>query len=69
MAKYDLKCQAAGCDTQIEVTCRHEELETAQAVPCPACGQSTMLRVYTSPPTPHFKGSGFYATDYGRRTK
>jgi putative FmdB family regulatory protein len=34
---------------------------------CAACGASPVERVL-SPVAVHFKGSGFYSTDYGRRS-
>jgi len=32
---------------------------------CPACGEGPVTRVL-HPVAVHFKGSGFYSTDYGR---
>jgi putative FmdB family regulatory protein len=64
MPKYDLRCQFIECGTLVEVTCRFEELQAQEAEPCPSCEQKTLRRIYSAPPVPHFKGSGFYATDY-----
>jgi putative FmdB family regulatory protein len=33
---------------------------------CEVCGESPVERLLFAPPI-HFKGSGFYSTDYGRR--
>ena len=35
---------------------------------CPVCGKGP-LEVVLHPVAVHFKGSGFYSTDYGRRKK
>jgi putative FmdB family regulatory protein len=35
---------------------------------CPVCGESPVTRVL-HPVAVHFKGSGFYSTDYGRGRK
>jgi putative FmdB family regulatory protein len=33
---------------------------------CPVCGEAPLVRVL-HPVAVHFKGSGFYSTDYGRK--
>jgi putative FmdB family regulatory protein len=35
---------------------------------CPVCGASPLVRVL-HPVAVHYKGSGFYSTDYGRKSK
>ena len=35
---------------------------------CPVCGEGPVTRVL-HPVAVHFKGSGFYSTDYGRRSR
>jgi putative FmdB family regulatory protein len=35
---------------------------------CPTCGASPLVRVL-HPVAVHYKGSGFYSTDYGRKSK
>jgi putative FmdB family regulatory protein len=35
---------------------------------CPTCGESPLIRVL-HPVAVHFKGSGFYSTDYGRGSR
>ncbi|HEY8192484.1 MAG TPA: zinc ribbon domain-containing protein [Gaiellaceae bacterium] len=35
---------------------------------CPTCGEGPVIRVL-HPVAVHFKGSGFYSTDYGRARK
>jgi putative FmdB family regulatory protein len=35
---------------------------------CPTCGEGPLIRVL-HPVAVHFKGSGFYSTDYGRGRK
>lgn len=35
---------------------------------CPTCGEGPLMRVL-HPVAVHFKGSGFYSTDYGRGRK
>jgi putative FmdB family regulatory protein len=35
---------------------------------CPVCGEAPLVRVL-HPVAVHFKGSGFYSTDYGRKSR
>jgi len=61
---YDYKC--SGCDH------RFEALQSIKADPlklCPACNQETLVRLIGSGSGILFRGSGFYATDYGRPTQ
>lgn len=66
MPLYDLKCP--GCDRQWEVRCKFEELELAVNSRCKVC-QQPAEKVMSKPAPPILKGAGFYAVDYGRKTK
>ena len=57
MPAYDYRCTA--CDERFEVT---RSISDPVEVRCPACAGATK-RVFT-PVGVHFKGSGFYSTDY-----
>ena len=57
MPAYDYRCTV--CDERFEVT---RSISDPAEAPCPACGGETK-RVFT-PVGVHFKGSGFYNTDY-----
>jgi predicted nucleic acid-binding Zn ribbon protein len=59
MPRYDLKCPL--CGTVVEVECPY----SASCCAAYGCGSDKPLeRIYSAPPAPHFKGSGFYQTDY-----
>jgi len=57
MPAYDYRCTA--CDERFEVT---RSISDPAEVRCPTCAGATK-RVFT-PIGVHFKGSGFYTTDY-----
>ena len=59
--RYDFRCPR--CGTTIEQVRGYEEDS-----PAPMCGDccQSMERVFSSLPV-HFKGSGFYSTDKGKR--
>lgn len=59
MPTYDFYCET--CDTVVEQWLHLKE----EPQPCPTCGKP-MTKLLSAPPV-HFKGSGFYATDYGRK--
>lgn len=57
MPLYEYRCTS--CDTQFECIVPH----TLMSAKCPQCGGFVSERL-PSAPAVHFKGSGFYATDY-----
>ena len=57
MPAYDYRCTA--CDERFEIT---RSSSDATEIRCPSCDGATK-RVFT-PVGVHFKGSGFYNTDY-----
>ena len=55
MPRYDFKCEK--CGSVIEVQMNFGESTV------PVCCQTSMTKVFSSTPI-HFKGGGFYITDY-----
>jgi putative FmdB family regulatory protein len=62
MPTYEYTCRDCGHTFDIVQSMWDEALTM-----CPECGGS--LRKVFAPPAISFKGSGFYATDHGRRSK
>ena len=60
MPLYEFECEL--CRTRIEVIQRWDDPPPAA---CPSCGGP--LRRLLSAPAVHFKGSGFYITDYAKK--
>jgi putative FmdB family regulatory protein len=61
MPLYEYKCKKCGH--------RFERIQTysaADAKECPVC-QGEVERLISTPARAHFKGSGFYSTDYGAK--
>lgn len=64
MPTYDYKCEACGHE--------FEEFQTMSAKAlrkCPKCGKLKLKRLIGSGMQPIFKGSGFYETDYVKKSK
>ncbi len=61
MPTYEYRC-AAGHETEVFAKMTDPPLKK-----CPECGKK-VERVLFAPPI-HFKGSGFYSTDYGKGGK
>jgi putative FmdB family regulatory protein len=59
MPIYEYQCASCGKKTEFI-----QSFSDPHPVKCPSCGGA--LKKLLSSPTAHFKGSGFYATDYGR---
>jgi putative FmdB family regulatory protein len=59
MPIYEYQC--ASCRKKTEFI---QSFSDPHPVKCPSCGGA--LKKLLSSPTAHFKGSGFYATDYGK---
>jgi putative FmdB family regulatory protein len=62
MPTYEYTCRDCGHTFEIVQSMWDESLTM-----CPECGGS--LRKVFAPPAISFKGSGFYATDHGRKSK
>ncbi len=63
MPTYEYECQACGH--------AFEELQTmtdAKLTKCPKCHKNKLARLISSGSGMIFKGSGFYATDYKKKT-
>jgi putative FmdB family regulatory protein len=59
MALYEYQCKRCGRKTEVI-----QRFSDPAPTECPHCG-GTLTKLLSSPAA-HFKGSGFYATDYGR---
>jgi putative FmdB family regulatory protein len=62
MPTYEYLCRACGHTFEIVQKMTDDALTI-----CPECGGE--LRKVFAPPVITFKGSGFYATDHGKKTK
>lgn len=62
MPTYEYACKSCGNMFEIVQSMTDEPLVT-----CPECGGE--LRKVFAPPAIAFKGSGFYATDHGKKSK
>ena len=60
MPTYEYVCKSCGHLFEIVQSMRHDPLRE-----CPECGGE--LRKVFSPPAITYKGSGFYATDHGKK--
>jgi putative FmdB family regulatory protein len=60
MPTYEYACKACGHRFEVVQSMRDDALTA-----CPECGRE--LRKVFAPPAIAFKGSGFYATDHGKR--
>lgn len=62
MPTYEYACRSCGHTFEVVQAMRDETLSV-----CPECGGE--LRKVFAPPAISFKGSGFYATDHGKKSK
>jgi putative FmdB family regulatory protein len=62
MPTYEYACKNCGHRFEVVRSMRDEPLTV-----CPECGGE--LRKVFAPPAIAFKGSGFYATDHGKKSK
>jgi putative FmdB family regulatory protein len=62
MPRYEYACRDCGHTFEVVQSMTDEPLTV-----CPACGG--VLRKVFAPPAIAFKGSGFYATDHGKKAK
>jgi putative FmdB family regulatory protein len=62
MPLYEFECEA--CKTRFE---RIQKFSDANPEVCPTCGQGPVRRLLSSPAI-QFKGSGFYITDYAKKS-
>ncbi len=63
MPIYEYACKK--CDGEFEVSQRITD-ETLKRYLCPHCGKRTAVTKLISRSSFHLKGSGWYATDYGK---
>ncbi len=61
MPTYVYRCMACGQDSEVE-----QRMTDAPKRKCKACGRHKLERQIQPTPT-HFKGSGFYETDYKKK--
>jgi putative FmdB family regulatory protein len=61
MPLYEYKCKK--CGHRFE---RIQSFSAEDAKECPVC-HGEVERLISTPARPHFKGSGFYSTDYGAK--
>ena len=62
MPTYEYRCRDCGHSFDIV-----QKMSDEQLTHCPECG-GALRKVFTAPAI-SFKGSGFYATDHGQKTK
>ena len=62
MPLYEFECE--DCKTRFE---RIQKFTDPNPDVCPACGKSQIRRMFSSPAI-QFKGSGFYITDYAKKS-
>lgn len=62
MPIYEYKCRGCGAVTELLVMSRKPTSDYRMDPPCP-CGERFVDRIISAPAV-HFKGSGFYETDY-----
>jgi putative FmdB family regulatory protein len=62
MPLYEFECEA--CKTRFE---RIQKFTDPNPEACPACGKGPIRKMPSSPAI-QFKGSGFYITDYAKKT-
>jgi putative FmdB family regulatory protein len=62
MPLYEFECEA--CKTRFE---RIQKFTDANPDACPACGEGPVRKLPSSPAI-QFKGSGFYITDYAKKS-
>ena len=62
MPLYEYQCDA--CGARFELI---RKFSDPPLTVCPTCGVEPVRKLFSSPAF-QFKGSGFYATDYGRKT-
>ena len=62
MPLYEYECSA--CGHRFELIQRFADPPVAK---CPACGQGPVLKLLSAPAV-HFKGTGWYVTDYAKKS-
>jgi len=61
MPLFDFKC--SNCQKIFETLATYQDKPS-----CPHCGSGAVERQISKPAPPQFKGSGFYETDYKKKT-
>ena len=59
MPTYDYRCKSCGFEFD-----ELQRISDDLLVKCPNCGKDSLIRVIAGGAGLHFKGSGFYLTDY-----
>lgn len=62
MPYYDYVCN--NCEDRFEFL---QKVGEGHKKKCPTCGKHSLSRMISPPRGIHFKGSGFYSTDYKER--
>lgn len=65
MPIYEYECQDERCGYKFEIM---QTINTKDLMKCPECNRDTLRRIISLSSRPHFKGAGFYETDYKDRT-
>jgi putative FmdB family regulatory protein len=62
MPTYDYRCES--CGHRLE---HFQSADSPKIVDCPKCSKPTLVRLIGGGCGLHFKGSGFYETDYKKK--
>lgn len=63
MPTYDYKCE--NCNETFEI---FQSIKDAPVKLCPSCGHETLKKMVSLPAGLIFKGTGFYLTDYKKKS-
>ncbi|MFA7361511.1 MAG: zinc ribbon domain-containing protein [Candidatus Kapaibacterium sp.] len=63
MPTYDYKCENCGSAFEFFQSMKDEPMTL-----CPQCGHNTLKKMVSMPAGLIFKGSGFYQTDYAKKS-
>ncbi len=63
MPTYDYKCE--NCNETFEI---FQSIKDSPAKLCPSCGHETLKKMVSLPAGLIFKGTGFYLTDYKKKS-
>ncbi|MDD5363077.1 MAG: zinc ribbon domain-containing protein [Ignavibacteria bacterium] len=64
MPTYDYRCE--NCGEEMEI---FQSMKDKPATLCPKCGHNTLKKMVSMPAGLIFKGTGFYQTDYKKKSK
>jgi putative FmdB family regulatory protein len=63
MPTYDYRCE--NCGEEIEI---FQSMKAKPVTLCPKCGHETLKKMVSMPAGLIFKGTGFYQTDYKKKS-